>query len=369
MFQLNKLFLIFITFAFFYIYSIEKIILITGGCGYIGSATSLYMLKKGYKVIVIDKKLPESQFFKNAKKINSEHINNLKFEDLGRDSLIDNIIFIKSDYADKKVLKNIFDNFEIEAVFHFAAHIEVGLSVKNPKDFYKNNVIKTLKLLSQMNKFNIKKIIFPSSAAVYGLPKVMSIRESDQRNPINPYGNTKNIIEAILEDYAKAYNFKAIALRFFNASGALPEYDLGERHDPETHVLPLLLKSAYEAKDFYIFGDDYNTPDGTCIRDYLHINDLARAHYLALKYMNKLDIKFEVFNLGTGSGYSIKELISTVENITGLKVKATVSKRRPGDPDYLVADSSRAQEILHWEPRHSSLSNIVKSAHDFHAKH
>lgn len=341
----------------------EPTILITGGAGYIGSATTRFMLQQGYNVVVIDKKLPESRFFSEATKVNDlAAIETLGFAE-GRPSAI----FIQSDFADKEVLRALFNRFTIDAVIHFAGFLEVGRSVKDPEVFYDNNVAKTITLLQMMRSFDVKKIIFSSSAAVYGVATGDTIVETDQKQPINPYGKTKYIVDLMLEDIAAAYQFKAISLRYFNASGALPQDDIGELHDPETHVIPLLLKAAYAAKPFTIFGDDYATPDKTCIRDYLHIQDLANAHYLALQHLEKEGITYEAFNLGTGRGSSVKELVDCAVKVTGLDIEVVIAPRRAGDPDRLVADSTKAQRDLGWTPTHSSLENILKTAHEFHS--
>lgn len=316
-------------------------VLITGGSGYIGSATVLYMMQNGYNVVIIDKVKPKSQ--------------------------VNNVIFIEADYADQDKLDYIFSNYKIDAVIHFAGSIEVGLSVKDPELFYDNNVAKTLKLLESMKKHKINKIVFSSSCAVYGTPKTEYLKEDHARDPISPYGRTKYIIEMILEDYAQAYGLKAIALRYFNAAGALPEFFIGEMHEPETHVIPLIFDAIYNNKQFKIFGTDYTTRDGTCIRDYLHIYDLAKAHYLAVKYLENCS-GFEAFNLGTGIGHSVRELISCVENITGKKLDVIEDARRVGDPAQLVADASKANNILGWQPSMSKLKEIISSAHEFHKK-
>ncbi len=342
-------------------------ILITGGAGYIGCATVLHMLHKGYNVVVIDKKLPESSFFAHARKIeDTRQLPAIHFE--STKNLTDKVLFIRADYADKRVLNHIFSTCPIEAVIHFAGFMEVNRSVRDPHLFYTNNVAKTLSLLDAMKTHEVKKIIFSSSAAVYGLPTTSNpLLEEANKKPINPYGNTKRMIEVILEDYAQAYHFQAISLRYFNAAGALPDYDIGERHDPETHVIPLLLTAAYTSKPFYIFGTDYNTRDDTCIRDYLHIYDVAEAHYLALRYFDKGDHRFEAFNLGTGQGSTVKELIACAEKVIGCNINVQVAPRRAGDPDYLIADATKAQQLLGWRPTQSSLKHILETAHQFHA--
>lgn len=348
--------------------SAPSTILITGGAGYIGSATTWYMLQQGYKVIVIDKELPESSSFASSTRVKDlTTISSLAFPPKTADPA-SQALFIRSDFADEAALDTLFSTFAIDAVIHFAGFIEVGRSCKEPELFYDNNVKKTLVLLSKMRHYGIKKFIFSSSAAVYGLPQVDLIAETCVKAPINPYGKTKYMIDLILEDYAMAYQWKAISLRYFNAAGALPDYDIGERHEPETHVIPLLLRAAYAGKPFTIFGDDYNTPDKTCIRDYLHIHDLASAHYLALKHLEKEGVSYEAFNLGTGKGTSVKQLVTCASRITGIPISTTITPRRTGDPDRLVADASKAQRLLGWIPIHSGLENILQTAHAFECK-
>lgn len=348
------------------LYAEEPTILITGGSGYIGSATTLYMLQQGYNVVVIDKKLPQSSFFSESTKVEDlSSIDSLSFPTTS--SVAARAIFIQSDFANTEVLSQLFSRFSIDAVIHFAGFLEVGRSVKDPEAFYDNNVAKTITLLQVMRKHSVKKIIFSSSAAVYGLCNTESIVETERKQPINPYGKTKYITDLMLEDYASAYQFKAVSLRYFNASGALPHYDIGELHDPETHVIPLLLRAAYAAKPFTIFGDDYKTPDKTCIRDYLHIYDLAHAHYLAYKHLENEGVTYEAFNLGTGKGSSVRELVECASKVTGIDIQVVVTPRRAGDPDRLIADATKAKSVLGWIPTQSSLENIIQTAHEFHS--
>lgn len=343
----------------------QSTILVTGGAGYIGSATTLFLLQKGHNVIVVDKKLPESSFFATSPQITDLSVLDTLAFSADQNPLPSHAIFIQSDFAQPELLAQLFKQFAIDAVIHFAGFTEVGRSCVEPAAFYENNVQKTLTLLKVMVQYGVKKIIFSSSAAVYGLSQSELILESAPKAPINPYGRTKYMIDLILEDYTKAYGFKAISLRYFNAAGALPDFDMGERHDPETHVIPLLLRAAYTSKPFTIFGNDYQTPDGTCIRDYLHIYDLATAHYLALHYLEKENVTYEAFNLGTGKGTSVKELVSCASRVTGLPISVTITPRRQGDPDRLVADATKAQLKLTWTPTHSSLDKIMSTAHAF----
>jgi UDP-glucose 4-epimerase len=317
-----------------------KTVLVVGGAGYIGSHTSWLLHKKGYNVIILDALLQMQNF-------------NPSWATL-----------IKSDFANTQVLKEIFTTYEIDSVMHFAALIEVGESVKKPKEFYNNNVTKTLTLLNSMLKHNIKKFIFSSSCAVYGIPQKPTLDEAHPLAPINPYGNNKLAIEFALKDYSQAYDFNYISLRYFNAAGSLYEQKLGEWHIPETHVIPLLLRAAMQNKEFLIFGDDYPTPDGSCIRDYIHVQDIAQAHILACDYLDKLQ-KSDVFNLGSQQGYSVKELIKQVEKICKTKINVKVQPRRAGDVPVLVANSTKAQNQLGWAANNSSLENILSSAYNW----
>lgn len=341
----------------------SKFILITGGFGYIGSAITLFFLKKNYKIIVIDKELPQSYYLKSL----TIYLNKNEIKEILKNTKQRNLFFFNVNLNNIEILELIFKNFNIEAVIHCAASIEVGLSITNPASFYQNNVGNTIQLLNMMKKYNVKKIIFSSSAAVYGIPKTYKINEDCLKNPINPYGRTKVMAEMILKDFVHAYQMQAISLRFFNASGALEEYDIGERHNPETHLIPLILKSIFEKSLFYICGNDYSTQDGTCIRDYVHINDIANAHYYVLKYLEKKNAIYDEFNIGSGIGYSIKEIINIIQKISGKKIHFKFTQRRTGDPDQLIADIKKAEILLNWKPIYS-LEDIIKSAHNFHLK-
>ncbi len=316
-----------------------KTILITGGAGYIGSHAAYLMQKKGYKLIILDNFWQNQTFNHSWAQV------------------------INGYFADKKILETIFKENQIESVMHFAAFIEVGESVKNPLKYYENNVVKTLDLLNLMLKHNVKKFIFSSSCAVYGIPQYLPLNENHPTNPINPYGKCKLIIEEVLKDLDKSDNLKFVSLRYFNAAGALPEENLGEQHLNETHLIPLLLRAAKDNKCFKIFGDDYQTKDGSCIRDFVHVLDIAQAHILALEYLN--ENKSDFFNLGTGHGFSVKEIISSMEKILKTKIRIEIAARREGDPAILVADSTKANNILKWSPKYSDLNNILKSALEF----
>lgn len=322
----------------------KQTILITGGAGYIGSHTAYLMANSGYNVVIID---------------------SLEY---GQDFNYNWATFIKGDFADEKILKNIFENFNIKAVMHFAAFIEVGESVKNPLKFYENNVLKTIKLLKIMLEYGVNKFIFSSSCAVYGNPQFLPLTEEHPKNPISPYGKNKLIVEMALEDFDRAYGLKYVNLRYFNAAGALPKIGLGENHKPETHIIPLVLRAAMEGREFNIFGNNYETKDGTCLRDYIHVLDLAHAHKLAFEYLDAgdfLENNSNSFNLGSGDGFSVLEICSRVDKICNLEVKITYKNKREGDPAILVANPSKALSILGWQTRYSSLENIIKSAFEY----
>lgn len=321
-------------------------ILVTGGAGYIATPTVFLLTQKGYHVVIIDHK-PQ-----NACALSS---------------LIEQgqITYVPSDYADIANLRLICAQYSVLACMHFAAYIEVGESVKQPRAYYQNNVIKAITCIETLLDAGVSNFIFSSSCAVYGIPQVLPLTEDHPRAPISPYGRNKLMIEMVLEDYARAYGLHYAILRYFNACGALPEHNIGERHEPETHLIPRALQSAYTSQPFTIFGNSYPTPDGTCIRDYLHIADLADAHYKALEYLvaNKTSL---TANLGTGVGYSVQEILTSIEQITGYAIKRVISEKREGDPALLVADPTHAQSALAWKPQHSKLENIIRSAHLFH---
>jgi UDP-glucose-4-epimerase GalE len=314
-----------------------KNILVTGGAGYIGSHTCKALAQAGYKPIVFDN-------------LSTGHEHAVKWGPLE-----------VGDIRDKEKLSAVFEQYKPEAVIHFASKIVVSESVKNPGEYYDNNVNGTLSLLNVMRAHAVNAIVFSSTAAVYGYPETTLITESHSLNPINPYGKTKLACEWLLQDYQTAYNINYVALRYFNAAGADTEGELGEEHEPETHLIPLILNAAKNKTSTSIFGNDYATPDGTCIRDYIHVSDLANAHIKALEYIFK-NAQSGIFNLGTGKGYSVREILDTTKEVTSIDIDEVISERRAGDPDSLVAKSDSAQQTLAWQPKYSDIENIIKTA-------
>lgn len=314
-----------------------KNILVIGGAGYIGSHMVRMLAKQGYNPVVFD----------NLSKGHREAVANYPFE-LG-------------DLGDKARLTEVFKKYGIEAVMHFAAFAEVGESVKEPSKYYHNNVAKVLDLLDALVENDIKYFVFSSTAATFGEPVRPKIDESHPQNPINPYGNTKLMVEKILADFDTAYGLKATALRYFNASGADDSGEIGESHNPETHLIPIVLQTAAGKRaSIKMFGTDYPTPDGTCVRDYVHVNDLARAHILALEKIFKDNVS-ERFNLGSGNGFSVAEIVKEAKRITGIDFTVEKAPRRDGDPAVLVADSAKAERILGWKPQYN-LTRIIETA-------
>ncbi len=319
-------------------------ILVTGGAGYIGSHVVKELLRQNHKPIVFD---------------------NLQ---TGHRKAIKNAHFVEGDLADQEKLLKVFQANSIDAVMHFAADCLVGESVQNPLKYFTNNVKNGLHLLEIMEQLCINKIVFSSSAAVYGEPGEIPISEGHPCAPKNPYGETKWIFEKVLQAFREAGKLNFISLRYFNAAGADPEGELGEDHSRETHLIPLVIKAALEATSVPIFGTDYETPDGTCIRDYIHVTDLAHAHILALRKLQQGKIS-ETYNLGNGNGYSVRQVIETVRKVTGRTVTTVDSPRRPGDPARLVASSQKIRHDLGWVPRYPDLETIVQTAYDWHRKH
>jgi len=311
-------------------------ILVTGGAGYVGSVCAAELAKQGHCVVAYDN-------------LSAGH----------RQAVVGHVQLVSGDIADREKLKRVCKKHRIQAVMHFAASALVEESVRNPRLFYRNNVSGTLSLLEVLAELKIRKLIFSSSAAVYGEPKSVPIREDHPLCPVNPYGETKLVIERALAWYHRAYGINSAALRYFNAAGATQ--DSGEDHRPETHLLPRLLAAASGPKgSFEIYGDDYPTSDGTCIRDFVHVLDIAQAHILALDSLSKLGLR--IYNVGLGRGYSIRRVVNAVEEITGRELDVRRGKRRPGDPAVLVASARKLRRELKWEPRHSDLKNIIRSA-------
>ena len=315
-----------------------KTILVAGGAGYIGSHTVKYLLKNNYNVVVVD----------NLSYGHKEAVSTPNFEQI--------------DLADKEALDKIFKKYKIDAVIHFAAFTYVGESVSQPQKYYWNNVVNTINLLDVMIENNVKNIVFSSTCATYGNPQYTPIDENHPQSPINPYGKTKLMMEQIMADYETAYGLKYVALRYFNAAGCDKDGELGESHTPETHLIPLILKAIKgEIPQISVFGTNYDTPDGTCIRDYIHVEDLADAHMLAVEKLFK-DEQSYCINLGTGIGKSVKEIIKSAEKVTGKKVPLVYGERRVGDPAKLYASNKKAKEILGWNPKYTDIDEIIKTA-------
>ncbi len=324
-------------------------ILITGGAGYIGSHTAVKFLNAGYDLVIFDN-------------LETGHIETI--EELKK---IGNVEFVKGDLKNIGDIEKVFESYKIDAVVHFAAYSLVGESVKNPAKYYRNNVFGTLNLLDTMLKHKVSYIVFSSTCAIYGEPEYVPLDEKHPKNPINSYGQSKLMVENIMQDYDKAYGLKSVKLRYFNVVGADEKERIGEWHDPESHLVPNILKSVFnKGETFKIFGEDYPTPDGTCIRDYVNINDLADAHLLAYEFLQYND-KSEVFNLGTENGNSVREVFSICEKVLDLKIDVDVVERREGDPATLFADSRKAKNTLRWNPK-NSLETSVKTAYAWEEK-
>ena len=324
-------------------------VLVTGGAGYIGSHCVLALLNAGYDVVIYD----------NLSTGHYETVQTLK--------KYGNVKFYQGDLLHLSYLDTAIKQAKAEAVIHFAAFSQVGESVKDPQKYYINNICGTLNLLKAMLDNDIKKIVFSSTAATYGEPKYTPIDEKHPQNPINPYGQTKLMIEKIMDDYDKAYKLRSVRLRYFNVAGADSENRVGEWHEPETHLIPNILKSTFsDGKTFEMYGTDYDTKDGTCVRDYINVEDLAQAHILALKYLEKGG-KTNFFNLGTNEGNSVKEVFNTCEEITNKKIDVKICERRDGDPATLVADNTKAKQILNWQPE-KDLKHSIQTAYNWECK-
>jgi len=321
-------------------------VLIVGGAGYVGSHTTAVLLEEGFEPVVFDN-------------LSTGH----------RASVPEGVRFIKGDLLRPATLDRTFREGDFRAVFHFAAKALVGESVADPALYYRENVSGTLNLLEAMRAHGVNRIVFSSSAATYGVVQEVPLTEDHPKNPCNPYGFTKWTIECMLRDFGAAYGLRSVSLRYFNAAGCDPKGALGEDHDPETHLIPNVLNIALNPRrKVKIFGDDYDTLDGTCVRDYIHVTDLAQAHVLALQKLGR-DIRVDAFNLGNGNGYSVKQVVETARAVTGRPIHAKVAKRRPGDPDILVASAARARRVLGWQPRFASLRKIIETAWAWHSAH
>ena len=317
-------------------------ILVCGGAGYIGSHINKQLHKEGYETIVFDNLI-------------YGHKEAVKWGKL-----------VVGDLKNMDEIEAVFKNNQIDAVFHFAAYAYVGESVDHPEKYYYNNVANTLNLLHVMMKYGCNKIIFSSTCATYGEPEKVPITEDMPQNPINPYGATKLMVERIFQDYHKAYGLQYVVLRYFNAAGADPDGEIGENHNPETHIIPLVLDAASGKRpDIKVFGTDYDTPDGSCIRDYIHVYDLATAHLLALHHL-EAGKESQFFNLGNEKGTSVLEVVDSVKRVTRRNLKVTLTDRRPGDPAKLVGSSQKAQEVLGWKPIYGDFDAIVGHAWKWH---
>lgn len=321
-------------------------ILVIGGAGYIGSVAVSELVKQGYEVVVLD-----ALYTGHRKAVDPQ------------------AKFYQGDIEDKFLVSQILRNEKIDAVMHFAAYSLVPESVKKPLKYYDNNVAGMIALLEAMNDTEVKYLIFSSSAATYGIPEKLPITEESPLNPINPYGDTKVMMEKIIHWADQADGIKSIALRYFNVAGAGNNGEIGEDHHPETHLVPNILRSAISGDGkFTIFGNDYDTKDGTNIRDYVEVNDLIDAHILALKYLIK-NKQSDVFNIGTAHGYSNLEILQAARQVTGIDIPYTMGPRRSGDPDSLVADSTKARTILNWQPKHETAEDTIASAWQWHQTH
>lgn len=322
-------------------------ILITGGAGYIGSHTAFALQQAGYSILVLDNLV------------------------CGHRELIEEVLkveLIYGDISDRPLLDQIFAEQHIEAVIHFAAYTYVRESVSQPAKYYQNNVVGTLTLLEAMVHAGVNKIVFSSTCATYGIPQQIPIPENHPQNPINPYGASKLMVERILSDFDQAYQLRSVCFRYFNAAGAEPQGRLGEDRNPETHLIPLVLLTILGKREHVlIFGTDYNTPDGTCIRDYIHVSDLAQAHILGLDYLLKGGTT-EVFNLGNGNGFSVREVIKAAKSVTGRSLQVIETERRSGDPAILVGAHHKAQTVLGWKLTYPKLEVILEHAWHWHQR-
>ena len=323
----------------------QKTILVTGGAGYIGSHTVRVLKQSGYQVLILDSLV------------------------YGHRDLVEKVLqvpLIVGNINNRPLLDSIFARYSISAVIHFAAFAYVGESVKNPAKYYRNNVMGTFTLLEAMRAAGVKQIVFSSTCATYGIPRAIPITEDSEQHPINPYGMSKLMVEKLLQDYSQAYGLRSVIFRYFNAAGADPEGLLGEDHHPETHLIPLVLLTALGTrKSISIFGTDYPTPDGTCVRDYIHVADLAKAHVLGLQYLEAGN-ESNIFNLGNGNGFSVKQIIDTAKIVTDRPIKVVKCDRRKGDPPILVGSSQKARLLLGWQPQYTDIETIIAHAWQWH---
>lgn len=321
-------------------------ILVLGGAGYIGSHTVYALIEKGVDVVVIDN-------------LETGHI----------EAVHEKARFYKGDIRDRAFVDSVLDKEKIDAVIHFAANSLVGESMVNPLKYYDNNVNGTKVLLQSMVAHGLDKIVFSSTAATYGEPEKVPILETDRTEPTNTYGETKLAMEKMFKWTARAHGLKYVSLRYFNACGAHVSGKIGEAHSPETHLIPLILQVPLGQREYIsIFGDDYDTSDGTCIRDYIHVTDLAQAHILAVDYLMKGN-ESNIFNLGNGVGFTVKEVIDTARKVTGHEIPARIAERRAGDPARLIASSDKARQVLLWKPEHANLEEIISTAWNWHKNH
>lgn len=320
-----------------------KKILVTGGAGYIGSQTVAALVSLGYDVVVFD-----NLVYGHRKAIRRP--------------------LVKGSLLNKKEVEEVFDKEKFDGVIHFAAYALAGESMKVPGKYFENNILGGVNLLESMVKHGVDNIVFSSTCAIYGYPKKLPVSEDEEKKPVSVYGESKLMFEKVLEWYGTIFGVKNICLRYFNAAGASLDGSMGEDHDPETHIIPLVMRATGERRKFTLFGDDYNTKDGSCVRDYVHVLDLADAHVKALEYLfEKKESNF--FNVGTGKGYSNKEIIKAVEKVVGRKIEVEIGQRREGDPDQIYADNSKIKKILRWKPKYSDIDTIVESAWKWYKKH
>jgi UDP-glucose 4-epimerase len=321
-------------------------LLITGGAGYIGSHTVRELQRQGgYEVVVFD---------------------NLAY---GHKEAVKDCPLVVGDLLDQQEIEKVFEQNKFAGVIHFAAYALAGESMKEPAKYFKNNILGGLNLLEAMKNFGVKYIVFSSTCAIYGYPKKLPVGEEQEKKPVSVYGESKLAFEKILGWYDQIYGIKNVSLRYFNACGASLDGSIGEDHNPETHIIPVAMQAALGHREkFTIFGNDYNTPDRTCIRDYIQVIDLARAHLKALEYLFSGN-KSNYFNVGTGKGYSNKEILEMIKKISGVNFPVEIGARRPGDPDAIYADNSKIKKILNWEPKYSDLKTIIKTAWNWHKSH